>query len=186
MYLWPVIPGKALVCQDIVFGAAHQFREPGMALLERVDQLGRVLLRRRKRILVEGGSERVGDDRAVLPADAGQRVAHEMHAVALDRRAEHLGRGGLLLSSPEPPCPTRHSSTISVHYPWWTLTGTSRARQSGQTGRLPNNQIAGPRKASSSLEFSGPHRVQRTDRNRPANPSNYWRPRKDLNPQPQT
>ena len=27
---------------------------------------------------------------------------------------------------------------LSVHYPWWTLSGTSITRQSGQTGRLPS------------------------------------------------
>ena len=50
-----------------------------------------VLFGRFERALVEGGSERRGDNRAVLLADAGERVAHEVHATALDGRSEHLG-----------------------------------------------------------------------------------------------
>lgn len=66
-----------------------------MARFEGVDQLGPVILRCRERVLIEGGSERRGDDRAVLLADAGERVAHEMNAAALDGRSEYVGRGSL-------------------------------------------------------------------------------------------
>jgi hypothetical protein len=95
MDLRPVFLGEALVGQDVLLGAAHQVRELGMARFERVDQLGPVLLRCGERVLIEGGSERRYDDRAVLLADAGERVAHEVDAAALDGRSEHLGRGGL-------------------------------------------------------------------------------------------
>ena len=62
-----------------------------MARLEGLDQLGPVLFRCCERVLVEGCSERDGDNRAVLLADAGKRIAHEVNAAALDGRAEHLG-----------------------------------------------------------------------------------------------
>ncbi len=87
--------GEALVGQDVVLGAAHQLGELGMARFERVGQFGPVLFRCRERVLVEGGFERGGDDRAVLLADAGQRISHEMDAAALNGGTEHLGRGGL-------------------------------------------------------------------------------------------
>ena len=66
-----------------------------MARLERLDQLGPVLFRRLERVLIEGGPKCGRDDRAVLPADAGERVSHEMDAAALDCGAENLGGGRL-------------------------------------------------------------------------------------------
>ena len=43
----------------------------------------------------------------------------------------------LLLVRPKPLRSTRHTKPRSVHYPWWTLSDPSTARQSGQAGRLP-------------------------------------------------
>ena len=87
--------GKAFVGQDILLSAAHQFGELFMAGRKCFDQLGPVLFRCCERVLVEGCSEYGGDDRAVLLADAGKRIAHEVHAAALNGGPEHLGRGGL-------------------------------------------------------------------------------------------
>ena len=42
----------------------------------------------------------------------------------------------LLLVRPKPLRSTRHPKPRSVHYPWWTLSDPSTARQSGQAGRL--------------------------------------------------
>jgi len=86
---------EPLAGQDILLGAAHQFCELFMAGRKCFDQLGPVLFRCCERILVEGCSERRGDDRAVLLSHAGKRVAHEMNTAALDGRSEHLGRRGL-------------------------------------------------------------------------------------------
>jgi len=60
---------------------------PPVGLRERLvglDQLGPVFFRACLPVLVKGCSERRRDNGAVLLADAGQRVAHEMHATALD------------------------------------------------------------------------------------------------------
>lgn len=78
-----------------VSSMAHQLGKFWIARFERIDQLGPVVFRCREGILVEGGSERRSDDRAVLFADAGECVAHEVDAAALDGGAEHLGCGGL-------------------------------------------------------------------------------------------
>ena len=42
----------------------------------------------------------------------------------------------LLVVCPKPLRSTRHPKPRSVHYPWWTLSDPSTARQSGQAGRL--------------------------------------------------
>ncbi len=44
----------------------------------------------------------------------------------------------LLVVCPKPLRSTRHPKPRSVHYPWWTLSDPSTARQSGQAGRLPS------------------------------------------------
>jgi hypothetical protein len=92
--LRPVFPGKSLVGEHVVLGAAHQVSELWMAWREGVDQLGPVTFRSCKRVLIKGCSERGRDDRAVFLADAGQRVPHEVDPAALDSRPKHLGRGG--------------------------------------------------------------------------------------------
>ena len=95
MDLRPVVAWKTLVGEHIVLGAAHQFGKLVVAGLKRLDQLGPVLFRRLERVLIEGGPKRRRDDRTVLLADAGQRVAHEMDAAALDGGAQNFGGGGL-------------------------------------------------------------------------------------------
>ncbi len=49
----------------------------------------------------------------------------------------------LLVVCPKPLRSTRHPKPRSVHYPWWTLSDPSTARQSGQAGRLLIFWIAG-------------------------------------------
>lgn len=86
----PVVTRKTLVGQHIVLGAAHQFSELGMTRLKCLDQLDPVFLRRLQGVLIEGGSESRGHDRAVLLADAGERVPHEVDATALDCGPQNL------------------------------------------------------------------------------------------------
>ena len=94
MDLRPVVAWKTLVGERIVLGAAHQFGKLVVAGLKRLDQLGPALFRRLERVLIEGGPKRRRDDRTVLLADAGQRVAHEMDAAALDGGRDRNFGGG--------------------------------------------------------------------------------------------
>ena len=95
MYLPPVSLRERLVGQHVFLGAQHQLGELGMTRLESLDQLGPVFLRVCQRVLIEGCSERGRDDGTVLLADAGQGIAHEVHATALDRSTQHFGGGPL-------------------------------------------------------------------------------------------
>jgi len=63
--LRPVLAGEALVGQNVLVSPAHRLRELGMARFECVDQLDPVVFRCCERVLIEGGSERRGDDGAV-------------------------------------------------------------------------------------------------------------------------
>tara|TARA_R110002049_G_scaffold305535_1_gene502494 strand:- start:26084 stop:26266 length:183 start_codon:yes stop_codon:yes gene_type:complete len=59
-----VVAREAFVGEYIVLVAAHQLRKLGMAQFKRVGQFCPEFFRRYKRVLIEGGSERRGDDRA--------------------------------------------------------------------------------------------------------------------------
>lgn len=81
-----MLAGEALVGQHVIPSPAHQIRELWMARLERIDQLGPVLFRCGRRVLVKGGSERRAEDWLALLADASKFVAQEVDAAALDGR----------------------------------------------------------------------------------------------------
>ena len=85
----PVGLRESLVGQHVSFGAQHQLGELGMAWLEGFDQLGPVFLGLCQSVLIKGRPEGRRDNRAVFLADTGQRVAHEVHAAALEDRLQH-------------------------------------------------------------------------------------------------
>jgi hypothetical protein len=69
--LRPVFPGKSLVGEHVVLGAAHQVSELWMAWREGVDQLGPVTFRSCKRVLIKGCSgAAVTIGRSFLPTQA--------------------------------------------------------------------------------------------------------------------
>ena len=54
-----------------------------------------MLFRGCQRVLIKGRPERSCDNGAVFLADAGQRIAHEVDAAALDGSTQHFGGCGL-------------------------------------------------------------------------------------------
>ena len=77
----------------------------------------------------------------------------------------------LLVVCPKPLRSTRHPKPRSVHYPWWTLSDPSTARQSGQAGRLRRDSISprsirrgrpGPRSRSSTARSGRTRRACRS------------------------
>jgi len=91
----PVSLRESFVGQHVFLGAQHQFSELRVARLEGLDQLGPVFFRVCQRVLIEGCSECGRDDWAVLLADTGQGISHEVHTAALDGGPQHFGGGSL-------------------------------------------------------------------------------------------